>query len=266
MQNLLAAALVASLLCACGDRSPPKPVAASVNGSDITVAELRDAARRLPAGAAPRAALEGLIDEELLAQHALKHKLDRRASVVRALESARRQILAQASIHHIVASAAEEDKRALHAYYENNPLLFVQRRNYRVFEVGLQAANVDRDALRKAVRSSRALSDVTDWLRNREVPFMLGAATKFPEQVPEPYRARLAGMRDGDIQIWEVSGQISVIQLVQSQSAPLSEDDALPMIARHLLGRNRLDSVTRMLEMLRASSSIAYQMHFDDSQ
>jgi hypothetical protein len=42
-------------------------------------------------------------------------------------------------------------------------------------------------------------------------------------------------MRDGQIDFFAVPGGATVLQLVQSQSAPVEESQAAPMIDQHLL-------------------------------
>jgi EpsD family peptidyl-prolyl cis-trans isomerase len=258
------AALSIALLCSCGNRAPQERVAATVNGVSISVDDMR-AAMAQATGAKPGAVLDGLVDQELLAQKALKNRLDTAPQIAQALRIARRQILAQAYVRQLIASASGEDKQAIRAYYRENPQLFAQRRTYRVFELGMSAAGVDLERLKEKVAESRHLSDVADWLRARNVQVYLGANTKLPEQIPAEFLPRLASMHDGDMQVWQAGERASVIQLVQSESAPLSEDDALPMIERYLLANNRFEALTTTLKNLRAASSIDYLIDFDGS-
>ena len=257
--------LAAAVLCSCGDRAPQERVAATVNGVAIPIGDMRAAMAQL-AGAKPGAVLDGLVDQELLAQKALKNRLDTAPEIAQALRAARRQILAQAYVRQLIASASGEDKQTIRAYYREHPQFFAQRRSYRVFELGLSAAAVDIDKLEEKVASSRHLSDVADWLRSRNVAFLLGANTKLPEQVPPEFLPKLAAMHDGDMQVWQAGERASVIQLVQSESAALSEDDALPMIERYLLANNRFEALTDTLKNLRAAAAVDYVIDFDGSR
>jgi EpsD family peptidyl-prolyl cis-trans isomerase len=260
----VAVVLSIAVLSSCGNPTPQARVAATVNGSALSVDDLR-AAMSQASGAKPGAVLDGLVDQELLAQKALKNRLDTYPEVDQALRAARRQILAQAYIRQLIASASGDDKRAIRAYYQQHPRLFAQRRSYRLFELGLNTTAVDVDKLKEKVSASRHLSDVADWLRARNVAFYLGANTKLPEQIPEAFLPKLAAMQDGDMQVWQAGERVSVIQLVQSESVPLSEDDALPMIEKYLLANNRLEALTTTLKSLRERAAIDYVIDFDGS-
>ena len=107
------------------------------------------------------------------------------------------------------------------------------------------------------------MSEIADWLNERDVRFLVGAKTDPAEQVPAEFLPRLASMRDGEMQVWESGGRVSVIQLLQSTSAPLSEEDALPLIERYLLASNRFEALATTLKNLRAGASIDYVLDFD---
>jgi EpsD family peptidyl-prolyl cis-trans isomerase len=252
-------------LCSCGRPAPQERLAATVNEAFITVEDVRASMAAVPetAQAKPGVALDSLIDSELLAQRAETNKLDRYPEVARALRAARRQVLAQAYIRQLIASASGEDKQAIRAYYQDHPQLFAKRRTYRVFEIAVSAAAVDVGKLKEKARSSRYLSEIADWLNERDVRFLVGAKTDPAEQVPAEFLPRLASMRDGEMQVWESGGRVSVIQLLQSTSAPLSEEDALPLIERYLLASNRFEALATTLKNLRAGASIDYVLDFD---
>ena len=258
------AVLLASLLCSCGDKPSAEIVAARVNGVELSLTDVRNALSGAPSSA-PDRALEGLIEAELFAQKALANRLDARLPVAQALRAARRQILAQAYLQQVMASASSDDKQAIRAYYEQNPRLFAERRSYRIFEVTFSAASADVLRLEEKLSGTRHLSDVADWLRARNIAFELNAGTRAPEQIPAGLLERLASMRDGEIQLWRSGDVVSVFQLAQSQSASVGEAQALPAIEKHLLARNRLDSVSATLKNLRAAANIEYVMDLGTS-
>src|SRR6185436_15792816 len=69
-----------------------------------------------------RRVLQSLVDEKLLAQKAMADQLDKEPSVMRALERARRQILAHAAIEHAggeIEISADEARK----FYAENPNL-----------------------------------------------------------------------------------------------------------------------------------------------
>jgi EpsD family peptidyl-prolyl cis-trans isomerase len=255
------AVLIATLLWSCGNKPSREIIAARVNGTEISLTDVRGALERIPSGAADKA-LEALIDEELFVQKALANRLNERSVVAQALRAARRQILAQAYLQQVIASASSDDKQAIRAYYEANPQLFAERRSYRIFELSFSAGAVDLPRLEEKLRSTHHLSDVADWLRSRNVRFQLDAGTRVPEQIPAELLGRIAAMHDGDMQLWRSGDTAFVVQLAQSESASVSETQALPAIERHLLAKNRLDSASAALKNLRSAAKIEYVMDF----
>ena len=135
------------LVAACGRAPAPDAsrVAVEVNREPVTIRQLDDVLERGAAGAPPAPgaagapdrgpqatadALAALIDERLLVQRALDSNLDRDSRVARAIEAARRQVLAQAYADSVIGAAAEPGADEVRRYYDENPALFAQRRVY----------------------------------------------------------------------------------------------------------------------------------------
>lgn len=251
-----------ALLAACSPHETERAVdaAATVNGKPIPIARFRRALAQLNPATAPPSApvrlLDGMIDRELLAQEAERIELDARPSVVDAVEAARAAILAQAYVEHELGTAPA-DAHQVRSFYHDNPDLFAKRRIYRLFELAVIAPPATVEALRK--RAARAdLYELAQWLKARKVAFNTGGATKAAEQLAPGVLERLRTMRDGEVTVISVSGGASVIQLVQSENAPLTQDEAAPMIERLLRARRRREIATREVKYLRTRAAIEY--------
>src|SRR5258706_6777166 len=129
--------LLVGLLPPACSRHPLPPAAAKVNGKDISIQHFKQALAQSNFSATarpdPARLMDGMIDRELLAQQAVKIKLDRNAFVVQAIDGARTGILAQAYLEHSLAWAPDEARGEVQSFYRDNPALFAQRRIYRVF-------------------------------------------------------------------------------------------------------------------------------------
>jgi EpsD family peptidyl-prolyl cis-trans isomerase len=253
---------VLPFLWSCGKPDPYSQVAAKVNGSEIAVEQLRRAVATSAAapGAAkptPAQVIDAMIDQELLAQRAVDLKLDRQPQVRATLEAMRTRILAQAYTQ-VLAASEREDPAKVKAFYRENPALFQQRRIYRLFELAISAPRLDAAALQVKVSRARTLSDVGEWLKSQKIEFTVGAAIKAAEEIPMEVLPRLASMQDGQIKVINTASAISVIHLVQSQNAPLSEDQAIPLIEQFLRAPERMKLVAAVLKELRDSSDIEY--------
>ena len=119
---------------AAADR-PATQLAAKVNGTEISVQQLRVGGAPGNPGSAAQA-LEKVIDRELLVQKTLAAKLDRDPHVQQSIDNARRQLLAQAYLERSIAvaasAAAGSTRDEVRAFYAENPALFAERRIYRL--------------------------------------------------------------------------------------------------------------------------------------
>jgi EpsD family peptidyl-prolyl cis-trans isomerase len=240
-------------------------VLARVNGAQISAASVAPAA-----GAASRdsvrEALEKVIDRELCVQRALELGLERDAQVSAAIDTARRQILAQAYIDRVAASPAGHGAsvQEVRAFYAENPALFAERRIYRLRELVVSAPAELVEVLRAESTRAASLEDIAAWLRLHEARFSTVALTQPAEELPLAYVPRLARMKDGEIDVFPrpgyagAAGGASVIQLEHAEDAPLSETQAAPLIERFLAARSRLEAASAEVRRLRAAARIEY--------
>lgn len=241
---------------AVADRPATQPVA-KVNGSEISVQEVRAVS-----GAAVAQALEKVIDRELLVQKALQAKLDRDPQIVQSIESARRQVLAQAYLERAATAAAGSTRDEVRAFYDENPALFAQRRIYRLRELVVSAPPEMLDVLRSEAAKARELDEVAAWLRARAAKFSADMLTQPAEQLPLAYLPQLVRMKPGDIAVFATPPGASVIQLVHAEDAVLSEAQAAPLIERFLAGRRRLEIAAAEVKRLREVATIEYLGEF----
>jgi EpsD family peptidyl-prolyl cis-trans isomerase len=262
---ILLLVLAAGCERAAADRSATQLVA-KVNGAEISLHQLRPGA---PGSAAQ--ALEKVIDRELLVQKALAAKLDRDPQVMHSIEAARRQILAQAYLDRSVAAAAAGaaaggSRDEVRAFYAENPALFAERRIYRLRELAVQAPPEMTDVLRAEAAKARDLDEFGAWLRSRnaKVSVNLGApGVALPaEQLPLSFLPQLARMKPGEIAVFATPLGASVIQLVHAEDAPLTEQQAAPLIEQFLAGRRRLETAAAEVRRLRELATIEYLGEF----
>src|SRR5687767_5409394 len=250
---------------AAADR-PGAQLAAKVNGTEISVHQLRNGAGGAGNPASVAQALEKVIDRELLVQKALAAKLDRDPQVLQSIDNARRQLLAQAYIERsisVAASAAAGSTRdEVRAFYAENPALFAERRIYRLRELAVSAPAEMVDVLRAEAGKARELDEVAAWLRSRNAKFSADALTQPAEQLPLSYLPQLARMKPGEIAVFATPLGASVVQLVHAEDAPLSEQQAAPLIEHFLAGRKRLETAAAEVKRLREVATIEYLGEF----
>ena len=259
MNRFLLVALLA-LPTGCEKAAADRPAAqlvAKVNGTEISIREVRG----VPPGTAAQA-LEKVIDRELLVQKALAAKLDRDPQVVQSIDNARRQLLAQAYLERTASAAGGSTKDEVRAFYEENPALFSQRRVYRMRELVVSAPAEMIDVLRAETARARELEEVASWLKDRNAKFSVDVLTQPAEQLPLAFLPQLARMKAGEIAVFPTPLGASVIQLVHAEDAPLTEQQAAPLIEQFLAGRKRLETAAAEVKRLREVATIEYLGEF----
>ena len=248
-----------TVLAGCGpaavDRAGEQLVA-RVNGVEISARQLR------PGNAGIAQAVEKVIDRELLVQKALNAGLERDPQVAGQIDNARREVLAQAWIERAARGASRPSRDEVRAFYAENPGLFAERRIYRTREISV-AANADMvDALRSQAASTRDIDELASWLRLRGASAVVVNEAQPAEQRPLAFLPVLARMKPGELAVISTPGGATVMQLVEAQEAPLSIEQAAPLIETFLAGRKRLALAEAEVKRLRETARIEYVAQF----
>ena len=225
--------------------------AARVNGVEISLS--------VPKGASAQVtqALEKAIDRELLAQQALQDGLERDPLVVEAIENARREVLARAWLERRQSLAKSENQK-VRDFYAANPALFAERRIYRLNELAVSAPSEMVEVLRGEIENLGDLDAAAARLRARNLRFTAGSVSAPAEKLPLAYLPRLARMKAGEVAVFPAPLGASVVQVAQVEEAPLSEEQAAPLIEQFLSGKQRLEVAAAEVKRLREAARIEY--------
>jgi peptidyl-prolyl cis-trans isomerase C len=268
--SLLAVLIAAVAACSQGGSGKhASQVVAKVNDNEVTVSQLNRLLRE--AGADPgqsasvRYALDSLVDQDLLVQEAIKNKIDRDPDVVQALESSRRQILADAYAERMVYAQTPVDPAEEKTYYEQNPNLFAKRRIYQMDIFNVESKHVDA-ALKNELDKARNTDEVKQILNKHNIDFTQQSAVRAAEQIPLEMLGEFANATAGDIIIIAPdSTHSALMQIAQSVEKPLTLEQAKPYIHQYLISsRNRIAMQERVKD-LRGKAKIVYQGSFADA-
>lgn len=256
-------ALLASALVGCHGHSSSSQVVAEVNGRELTISELNQTLQSL-ASSTPSAqadieeALQNLVDQELMAQAAIEEKLDQDASVREKLAAVRRSMLASSLQQRVVFSNMQFNDQQLHAFYDEHPELFHERRIYHTIEFQTAGHPLAREMLDQ-VRQSQGVTQVrtllgqTDYL-SRETDSLSAA-----EEIPSDVLSKLFNAKVGDVSV-EVAldGSATIVCLVDALNAPVSFEQSRQAIGHYLNGKKKREDLHQYLDALRKTAKIEY--------
>lgn len=271
--------IAAALTAGCGDKQDgaageekaATQVAAKVNGTELTVHQVNYALQRIPnldkeqAKTASLQVVKGLVDQELMLQKAAEDKLDRDPNVVQALDAARRQILAEAWMNRKIGTPAEPSEAEVSEYFNQHPELFSQRKIYRLQEISVKAPGDKLEAVRTQLTKVKNLNEFATWLKTENLPAKAAQGVKPAEQIPLEILPRLAQMPDGQAMAVNTPDGLLVVVLADSQSQPVTLEQAKPAIARMLQQQARQKAVKAELDALRGAAKIEYVGEFSDA-
>ena len=259
---MLATLAMTTALAGCG-RTPADragELVARVNGVEISARQLR------PGSAGVAQAVDKVIDRELLVQKALESGLERDPQVAAEIDNARREVLAQAYIERAARANAAPTREEVRAFYAENPALFAERRIYRLRELDV-SANADMiDALRSQAASTQDLDELAAWVKSRGARAAMSIQTQAAEQLPLAFLPVIARLKPGELAVFATPLGASVIQLVFYEDAPLSSEQATPLIETFLAGRKRLALAQAEVKRLREVAKIEYVAQFKSTR
>ncbi len=268
-------ALTMLALSACGKKEtaqnqPPTQVAARVGSEEISVHQINQVLSRANTrGLSPeviqvmsREALEKLIDQQLAIEQATEAKLHRSTEVVAQIENARRDILARAYIQQLTGALPKPTEEEAKQYFDLHPQLFAERRVFSVQELVAPVTSGVADQLRTFATTGKPIEEVAAWLKEKEIQFTAGSATRGSEQIPLDLLPKVYALKDGQSTVWDIPQGITFIRVLASQAAPVSQTTATPRIQQFLANQRASEAITANIKQLRTNTKITYVGEF----
>ena len=251
------------LLAACnGHKKNTTQSIARVDGTEITITELkyrlnRERVRADREEAAAPKVLEQLIDEQLFVEKVEKTKLDLQPDAQQALDAARRDVLSRAYVEQAAQSVTPPTDAALHAYYDANPLLLSQRRIYTLQEYLAKVPEDKIPTLRTMVEAGRAPEEVEAWFKAQGAAFRGQQSTQPAERIPNALK-EISAIPVGHGIVASAGTQVHVTYVVSSTDASLTFDKARQGIGQYLVMEGRKKVADGNLAALRTAAKIDY--------
>lgn len=270
---LLLVSLSPAFLSACDNKNKEggeTQVVAKVDGHEISVHQINHAMARLgniPKGKEDDAAkqvLKGLVDQQILVKLAVDKKLDRDPNVLQAIEAAKRQVLAQASLEQMAQQLTKPTDAEIHDYYVKSPELFANHRIYRFAEVSM-AGTVQVDKVKQMLSGTKSLEEFAGKLNDEKIAFKSVSVVKAAEELPAVLLPKFFKMAKGEVVIIPAGDSLSVLQLQDFREQPLTEEQAGPIIGRLLLEQKRKALLEAEMKKLRDGAKVEYLGAFADA-
>ncbi|MEC5218500.1 peptidyl-prolyl cis-trans isomerase C [Actimicrobium sp. GrIS 1.19] len=259
------AVLAAVALSGCGksagaDANSARPVAlATVNGIDISLLAPPDP-QRLAGSAlalADRPKLEALIDSQVLQDEAIRNRLDRDPLVMRAIERAKADILAQAWLQSKASGLAAPTRSEIDAYFAAHPELFARRKLFYIKQLIVDTKDFT-PQMKQQIDRARSIEQVAKWLDAHRIPYERAQLSRNSTELAPELIVQLKSMRRHQLFVVAAGARTMVDALQDVTSDPVTAATAAPQIDAFLRNTRRKQADDLEIKRLRALARIAY--------
>ena len=236
-----------------------------VNNDEITVHQLNEELAHLDVTDMSVAAqteqrkrvVDALIDRELLIVDAKHANLEHEPGIMQAMERAKLQILAQASLQKQLPIIAKPTQDEIDAYFKSHPDAYAQRKLYSIDQV--QIANRDfTDGLDSELNDAKALEGVMVWLDLHKVPYIKTEYLDKSADLPPQMLEKLHSGDTAQLYVFKGSEKTSILFPIKLMDSPISPADANAEIADIIVSQKRKEATEAYLHKLRAAAKLEY--------
>lgn len=136
--------------------------------------------------------------------------------------------------------------------------MFSERRIYRLEEINIKVTPDNIEAVKAQLQQVKNLGDFINWLKEQNIPARVGQSTKTAEQLPLEILPRVHAMKDGQAMTFAAPGALNVLVVANSQTQPLTQEQAKPLIERYLENAKKREIAGAELKKLREAAKIEY--------
>lgn len=263
---LAAAGLLA--VAACNRKeSDGSPALASVNGDEVTQAQLDFVLKQVQAQrpnmkpeqveATKKQLLERMVDQRLAAQKAEKEKLDRNPAVVQALEAAKREALARVYLERLANAVPKPTPDDVKKAYDAKPGLYAQRALFTIQKVDMRAPRERAAEISADLGKAKDAADVVKHIEALKLEHTTSSTTQSSESLG-PLQEKFAAMKPGDTLVVPTAVGLSALTLQSSTPQPVSMEQAGPVIEQQLWNERKREALINEGKSLRTGAKIEY--------
>jgi peptidyl-prolyl cis-trans isomerase C len=263
--TLTAAALVLVACDKSGHSRATPALAANVNGAGITFAQIDQEMGRQPLlGVSDKpwpttaAALDELIDQELILQKARQAQIDRDPEVMQATQSARRAALANAWLRSAVGVVPSPTDQEVDDYLRHHPELASGRRFFNWRLASLQASAAQIADIQQQVARNMSFDEILGYLDANNLRYVKTQRSAASDQLPAESLTQLSSINPGDTALFTNDGRLELVQLTSEYAAPIDAGAVRTLVETTLSQKRTKDAVEAKIASLRTSANIEF--------
>lgn len=264
---LSSAAALALVTTGCNKPQPKGQVIAVVNGEEITVAELNEEAqaRGISIGNDPAARMRivrDLVDRKLLAQEALREKVDTNPEYLLSLRRINELLLAQKLVD-LRRGAPDPTAADVVAFIKAHPHAFDQRVSIRTGQITVPTklpASVQAD-----LSTVNTLDQAQQLLAAARISGARSEQVSDSANLPEATLARLLPP-SGDLLILPAGEGMAIVQVLSVTPQPTPPDQRVSTAREWLREHRTNDALEELLDAARSNAKVEYQKGFQPSE
>lgn len=246
-------------LAACGDKQPGEDAVATVNGYEITNAELNNemAASGVTETAdenARRAALQAIINRKLLSDMAAENDLDKTPEFILNQQRMREALLAEAAIRSLAPEGSRARREDVDNYVKNN--LAGGRTIYAI--QGLQFPTPSKPGVMDKLGAAHSFEEVQAVLRDNGIEAQSGQMTWDSAAMPSELVQRINALPDGEpFIIPQANGMVAGV-IREKRNVPLDANQSRDLAENAVAQQTVRTRVSDWLEQARHNATINY--------
>ena len=264
---ILLPALAACLLslAGCGSKQPGDDAVATVNGYEITLAELNSeltaqGVQNLDDPQVRKAALQAIINRKLLMGLAEERELDRTPEFILREQRMRDQMLAEAAIQYLAPAGGAPDSKAINDFIENAKASG-ERTLYQID--ALRLASRPEPAVMKALEGATTFAEIQRIVLEAKVPTQGGQMTWDSTVIPADLTRQLNALPPNEPFVMAEQNSVLAGVIRDKVRQPLDATQTRNM-AEAMVGQQTIrNRVGTWLQEARSSAEIEYSDNYD---
>jgi hypothetical protein len=183
--------------------------------------------------------------------------------ILQALALSKDQLLAQAYLQKTLEKVPKASTNEIDVFYKEHPELFENRRIFRLQEL---VVNISKDKFAETSESlkNKSIDEVASWLKDKKYSFSVNSNVKAAEEIPMELLNRLQVLKDGAILLVPNDKTFNILQVVASQTQPISRAKATPIIEQYFFNQNKNNLAKKEMIALNEKAKIEFVGAFSD--